>query len=158
MTPMCTDIARFQVPATEGAQSQKGNVLIEFALILPLFLLLLFGVVTFSVALYDKTMLTMATREGARAGAMYVATSAADMTATNTAAATAAKGKTEALLNNNIKLISFASGSVTPTVTASVDTGTKNINVKASISFTGLYVLPDAMQIAAESTMRTEYQ
>ena len=73
MTTMRTDVAVHQATTTEHAQSQKGSVLVEFALILPVFLTLLFGVVTFSIALYNKTVLTMATREGARAGAVYVA-------------------------------------------------------------------------------------
>ena len=73
MTTMRARSAMHQAKTTKHAQSQKGSVLVEFALILPLFLTLLFGVVTFSIALYDKTVLTMATREGARAGAKYVA-------------------------------------------------------------------------------------
>ena len=73
MTTMPGDIPAHKAPATVRAQSQKGNALVEFALILPFFLALIFGMVTFSIALYNKTVLTMATREGARAGAVYVA-------------------------------------------------------------------------------------
>ncbi len=40
------------------------------AIILPVFLMIFFGMVTFSIALYNKTILTIATREGARAGAI----------------------------------------------------------------------------------------
>ena len=154
MTTMHADVAMLQAPTTKHAQPQKGSVLVEFALILPLFLTLLFGVVTFSLALYNKTVLTMATREGARAGAMYVATAAANIAAANTAAANTATNTTKAACQN--KLISFGS-SITPSVTSSVD-GNKMIVVNASISFTGLYISPSAMTISASSTMRTEYQ
>jgi Flp pilus assembly protein TadG len=41
---------------------------VELALILPVFLLLIFGLIEFSVAFYDQAILTQATREGARAG------------------------------------------------------------------------------------------
>ncbi len=155
MNTMRTDIDAPQGQATQHARAQKGNVLIEFALILPVFLALLFGMITFSIALYDKTVLTMATREGARAGAMYVTTAAADIGAANTAAANIARSITAATCQNS--LISFGTGEVNPTITASVD-GNKNLTVGASIPFTGIYVSPSSMTISANATMRTEYQ
>jgi Flp pilus assembly protein TadG len=41
---------------------------VEFALILPILLLLLVGTIDASLALYDKAVITNASREGARAG------------------------------------------------------------------------------------------
>lgn len=49
-------------------QAQRGAAVVEFALILPLLLLLLIGTVDLSLALYDKSVITNASREGARAG------------------------------------------------------------------------------------------
>lgn len=46
----------------------RGAAAVEFALILPLFCLILLGIVEFSLALYDKAVITNAAREGARAG------------------------------------------------------------------------------------------
>lgn len=46
----------------------RGASAIEFALIMPLLVLLLFGVVETSIALYDKAVITNASREAARAG------------------------------------------------------------------------------------------
>ena len=51
-----------------AAQSQRGIAALEFALILPLLLLLLGGMVEISLMLYDQAILTNASREGARAG------------------------------------------------------------------------------------------
>ena len=51
---------------------QKGAVAVEFAIILPVLLLLTFGIIEFSVALYDKAMITNASREGARNGIVYI--------------------------------------------------------------------------------------
>jgi Flp pilus assembly protein TadG len=48
--------------------SQRGTSAVEFALILPLFILLLCGIIELSIALYDKAVLVNASREGARAG------------------------------------------------------------------------------------------
>ena len=49
-------------------QHQKGAAAIEFALILPVLILLLFGTVEFSLLLFNQQILTNASREGARYG------------------------------------------------------------------------------------------
>lgn len=51
--------------------SKKGVSAVEFALILPLLLVLLFGIVEFSIIMYDKAMITNASREGARQGIVF---------------------------------------------------------------------------------------
>ena len=48
--------------------SKKGTAILEFAIVLPLLFLLLMGIIEFSLVLYDKAILTNASREGARAG------------------------------------------------------------------------------------------
>ena len=50
---------------------QNGGALVEFAIVLPLLLMLIFGMIEFSVMLYDKAMITNASREGARKGIVY---------------------------------------------------------------------------------------
>jgi len=52
-------------------KAQSGAALIEFAIVLPLLLMLIFGMIEFSVMLYDKAMITNASREGTRAGIVY---------------------------------------------------------------------------------------
>ena len=47
---------------------QRGAAVIEFALILPILMGLLVGGIDASLALYDKAVITNASREGARAG------------------------------------------------------------------------------------------
>lgn len=49
-------------------QTQRGAAVVEFALVLPLLLILLIGGIDMSLALYDKAVITNASREGARAG------------------------------------------------------------------------------------------
>lgn len=46
----------------------SGAVAVEFAVVLPLFLIFVFGIIEFGMALYNKQVLTNASREGARAG------------------------------------------------------------------------------------------
>ncbi len=141
---MQNDIAMLRVPATERARFQKGSVLVEFAIILPLFLALLFGVISFSVALYNKTVLNAATREGARAGILYVAGQDNDdkETIANAAAMQVLQGN----------LISFGSA-MTPAVTASIDGDI--LTVTASGNFMGIFVFSD-MSLSAQTSMRIE--
>lgn len=49
-------------------KNQNGVAAVEFALILPILVVLLIGIIEFSILLYDKAVLTNASREGARAG------------------------------------------------------------------------------------------
>jgi Flp pilus assembly protein TadG len=49
-------------------RSRSGQAAVEFALVLPLLFVVLFGAVEFGVGMYDKAVLTNASREGARAG------------------------------------------------------------------------------------------
>jgi Flp pilus assembly protein TadG len=54
-----------------GLQASLGAAAVEFALVLPLFLVLLFGVVEFGLIIYAKGIITQASREGARYGVVY---------------------------------------------------------------------------------------
>ena len=49
-------------------RNQKGAAAVEFAIVLSLLLLLVFGIIEFGLLLYDKAVLTNASREGARFG------------------------------------------------------------------------------------------
>ena len=55
-------------------RSRAGSQVVEFALILPLLLILVFGVIDFGIAMYDKAVVTNASREGARAGIVFAPT------------------------------------------------------------------------------------
>jgi len=48
--------------------TEFGLSVVEFAIILPLLFLLIFGILDFSVLLYNKAIITNASREGARFG------------------------------------------------------------------------------------------
>jgi len=64
-------------------RGEAGASAVEFAIILPILVLLIFGIIEFSVALYDKAMITNASREGARAGIIYRVPSVTDGEITN---------------------------------------------------------------------------
>ncbi|RLA14851.1 MAG: pilus assembly protein [Gammaproteobacteria bacterium] len=50
---------------------QSGTSMVEFAFVASLFFMLLFGIIEFSVILYDKAVITNASREGARTGILF---------------------------------------------------------------------------------------
>ena len=117
---------------------------------LPLFLFLVFGMITFSLALYDKIILTMATREGARAGALSGKTGDAETAALNFT-------KNAADPSKNI-LISFTDS--TPTFIA--NKSGNDIVVQGTYLYTGLpspfwnLLLPATINLTAQNTMRIE--
>lgn len=53
-------------------RGQEGVQALEFALVLPIFLVLVFGIIDFGLALYTKEVLANASREGARQGIRFV--------------------------------------------------------------------------------------
>jgi len=48
--------------------NERGASAVEFALLLPLLMMILFGIIEFGMALYRQAILTNASREGARLG------------------------------------------------------------------------------------------
>jgi len=145
MITIHADAAGHQAPAAKPGLSQKGNAMVEFALILPLFLLLLFGVIYFSVALYNKTVLAIATREGARAGAVYVA-------GTDTDGSRISSANTVATQVCQNKLVSFGdamSASITSSISGDI------LTVQASGDYDAFYLFP-SLSISAQTRMRLE--
>lgn len=62
--PVCAPIKRIQAC---HARAQRGSTAIEFALLFPLFFIVLYGIVTFSLIFVAQQNLTLAAEEGARA-------------------------------------------------------------------------------------------
>ncbi|MEJ5364656.1 MAG: TadE/TadG family type IV pilus assembly protein [Desulfosoma sp.] len=58
-------------PGPAFLRRRDGASAVEFAIVLPLLLILVFGIIEFSIALYDKAVITNASREGARAGILW---------------------------------------------------------------------------------------
>jgi hypothetical protein len=48
--------------------SQKGAAAVEFAIVMPLLLLIVFGIIEFGLIFFNQQVITNASREGARAG------------------------------------------------------------------------------------------
>jgi Flp pilus assembly protein TadG len=112
---------------------QKGAAMVEFALVIPLFLVLAFGIIEFSLMLYDQAVITNASREAARSAIAF-----------RTPKLTIAQIR--AVANNycGTHLIKFGGGGTTPTVTVTPVpapatnpiTGTAGASITVRVTYT----------------------
>ena len=139
---------------------QTGSNIVEFALVMPLLVMLVFGIIDFSIALYDKAVITNAVREGARSGIAF---------SDNVLRRRLTEPEIEALVAAycNNKLISFGFSTVKPQAQFSGDSPpvsgdflTVNLetpNVYHFLMISRLFPsLDDGLSINATSVMRVE--
>ena len=124
----------------------------EFAIVLPVLFLFLFGIIEFSVALYDKAMLTNASREGARAGIVFAVPPVTDEQIANVV---------DMYLGN--QLITFgAPVQATTTVTRNGSNPGDELKVTVAYTYTFLLIpnfitrLSGGIPMVAETVMRME--
>jgi Flp pilus assembly protein TadG len=136
-------------------KDQKGAAAVEFAIVLPVLLLVLFGIIEFSIAFYDKAMITNASREGARAGIVFKAPPLTDVEITD-------------IVNNYLSdnLITFSGTSVPDITVTPEDTSTLTMGDSLTVSVSypyNYYVLPGfvagltgSINLNATTVMRME--
>ncbi|HET8614524.1 MAG TPA: TadE/TadG family type IV pilus assembly protein [Actinomycetales bacterium] len=112
-----------RVHRSRGTDPHAGAVAVEFALVLPVLLMLVFGIIDFGRAYNAKISLTQAAREGARARALGADT-----------AATASRVQLAAGMVSGSVVVD--AGSPCPAVPAATDVAT----VKVTYAFT--YITP----------------
>ena len=139
-------------------RDDAGAAAVEFALVLPLLLLLLFGIVTVSQAFQTQARLSAAAREGARVIALSGTTASAttDATAAATAAAQSAAGDLGISASQiEYSRTSCPSTAPTPTGPAVTDpTATVTVTIAYTKSF-GAGLLGDAgIDLTGEAVMR----
>jgi Flp pilus assembly protein TadG len=71
---------------TRHRTSEDGQALVEFALVLPLLLMMVFGILEFGVLMMNETRIQNAAAAGARAGSLKGANSSMAVAAVNAAA------------------------------------------------------------------------
>lgn len=134
------------------SEGQRGAAVVEFAIVLPVLLLLLFGIIEMGFALYDKAMITHASREGARAGIVFKVPPVTDE-------------EIISVVNSYLgsTLITFGgSSNATVTITRNGYNAGDELKVTVAFTYTTL-VLPDLVEtlsrqfnMVAETTMRME--
>ena len=131
----------------------RGVAAVEFALLLPLLLVITFGAIEFSLAWYDKAIITNASREAARAGIVYAVPQP-----TTAQITTVAQNYCQSYLLNLGK-------AATPTITVSHPSGTGSGNpltVTVSYQYSGLGIttlldpMPSLLTLTSSTTMNYE--
>lgn len=131
---------------TERPLREKGLALVEFALILPIVVLLVLGAITFTVALYNKAILTYASRQAVRAWVVTKPMMSKD--SVQQAASALCRTQTINFGTSGATCVPLATG---PDLPLPGDT----LTVSVSLNFTGLYLFNQA-QINAQTTMKFE--
>jgi len=131
--------------------NDDGASAVEFAIVLPLFLLFIFGIIEFGIIMYDKAMITNASREGARFGILYAETP-------STANEVEAKAIDKLSTNGKSVLISLGGEAKPPTAKAEIKNGKY---WEVSVEYQYVFLLPkllkiDYLNITAATTMRIE--
>ena len=90
---------------TRGRDRQRGQSLVEFTLILPVFLLVLMGMLEYGAAFDHRTAMAYAAREGARVGASLGNGGSSPGTVDATIVAAVQRGLTNPILITNITSI-----------------------------------------------------
>jgi Flp pilus assembly protein TadG len=133
--------------------NQRGASAIEFAIVLPLLILMLFGIIEFGILLYDKAMITNASREGARTGIVYSYPSRIS------------DDEIWAVVRNYCEdhLITFGSGTLqVPEITRSGDASGDVLTVRVRYKYDFLVIpsfiaeLAGGINLLAETVMRME--
>lgn len=104
-------------------KKERGAVAVEMAIVLPLLLLILLGIIEFGRALNVQVSLTQAAREGARYAAIHHGEAGLDVSGTALASAPALAGLGATVTNNATSCTTGANVTVTTTVTLSSLTG-----------------------------------
>jgi len=131
---------------------QRGATAVEFAIVFPLLILLMFEIIEFSIILYDKAMITNASREGARAGIVSQLVRVSD-------------SQIQSVVDNycRLYLISFRSGAA-PVTTVARTGSTFGSELSVTVTYTYSFLalpqfvtgLVGPMNLTARTVMRME--
>ena len=161
-------------------RSERGVSALEFALVLPVLLLITFVIIEYGIIFYDKVVLINASREGARAGIVYATNSSGTYApVTATAIRTVVKnyangllinlgGTTKNLADSNIT-VSCKVGTSTTWTNGICPTDQDDMTLRVQVQYTyNFLIVPDlsamtggaisgTIPMSAETAMRMEF-
>ena len=128
-------------------RSESGASAVEFALILPVLMMILFGIIEFGIALYQQSILTNASREGARLGIVQ-------------AVPAITTGQINATIDTYLTAAGITPGNVTRTIVSTGVTGTP-VRVTLTLPYTfvtlpGFTGMTPTINLQAWTEMRHE--
>jgi len=148
-------------------KNNRGTAVVEFAIILPLLTIIVFGIIEFSFILYDKAIITNASREGARVGILFrVDTSGDYIPPDDTTVQTLIEQRITDYLRNYLVNLGSASvvpslsnGGVTTSLSGTSPGGTLTVNVFYNYRFLVLNLFGTstaAIPLSSTTIMRLE--
>jgi Flp pilus assembly protein TadG len=137
---------------TTRSRRRSGTSVVEMSLVMPLLLLLIFGIGEFSIAFTQWQTITNAAREGARAGIVFRGATCEPGTV---------QDQIEQAVDNYIAASGLTAGSVTAAVTGACTGSGTPLQVAVSTPYQfqmlpGLAGLAPQITLAATSVMRNE--
>ena len=130
--------------------NERGAAAVEFALLLPVLLTILYGIIEFGMIMYGREVVTNASREGARAGIIQVSPKPTS-------------GQITTIATNYLTGTGINPSQVTITVTGAGGASPTMLTVTATYSYPWLvpYIpallgLPSPLPITMSTTMRNE--
>jgi len=110
---------------------QRGASAVEFAIVLPVLLLLLFGTIEFGVLFFNKAVITNASREGARRGVVWWTNS------DGSAPYVVPTSDIESVVNSycNGYLITFGATNPSPTTTPTTSGTAPNVYLRVRVEY-----------------------
>jgi len=129
-------------------RSESGASAVEFALLLPVLMMILFGIIEFGLALYRQAILTNASREGARLG---IVQSVPPITT----------GQIDATIDNYLGPAGIAPGTVARTIVGAGGVTGTPVTVTLTLPYTyavlpGLTSITPTINLVAQTVMRHE--
>ena len=127
-------------------RNKRGAAMVEFALVLPILIMLLFGIIELGRAFYTWSLMSEAVREGARAGVVELNNTTAVNVATQVA--------------NNFLIAVALPGTAVSSSIVTLSGSIKAVNVQANFAFQplGLNGVIPPFTLTARSLMRQEGQ
>ena len=77
-----TLVSKLKISGLANLANERGNAAVELALMMPILMLILFGIINFGVLIYNQSVITNAAREGARWASIHT-TASNGITCTN---------------------------------------------------------------------------
>jgi Flp pilus assembly protein TadG len=138
-------------PYRRRTKRRRGQALVEFCLVIPIFLLVLCGIMDFGFLFFDRMTVINASREGARAAAMVSDASTATLVAQQAAVSAAAQGGLSIGMSNVVvTCIAKTGGSID---CATAETG-DSIRVSVTYSYHPFFPLLAGSSISLGSSVQ----
>jgi Flp pilus assembly protein TadG len=127
--------------------NERGASAVEFAILLPVLMLILFGTIEFGMVMYSREILTNASREGARAGIVQQTPKLN-------------QGQIEAVVTNYLTNTGIDPANVTVSVTGAQGVFPNNLTVSTSYPYQffapGILGLGNSITLTTQTVMRHE--